>query len=82
MSRHMTWVNPFNRNAGVRCAGGGRWTDDTGTPVDNAPACSWAGTRKPPDWCTHEPEAQLADLLDEPCPRCGGRVELIQGGAP
>jgi hypothetical protein len=66
--------------ANVRCAGGGRlvpWAQGTGSEMrwvadhglvrrQQGDPCGWRGERRP------TPGRTL-----RPCPRCGGRVELI-----
>ena len=54
----------------VRCAGGG-WFPDQESPEQ---PCGWKGHRsKWAHWYLGEPNVNTA----KPCPRCGGRVELI-----
>ena len=73
-------------SANVQCAGGGAWILDHGRvvqPMDNAQRehlavsvpCGWTGTRsRGADWFIGEGHGVN---LDKPCPRCGGKVQLI-----
>jgi hypothetical protein len=60
----------------VRCAGGGRRPDGA--------SCWFTGQRQTVNWVSARSGGQPTpvDPLAKPCPRCGGRIELVPKATP
>jgi uncharacterized Zn finger protein (UPF0148 family) len=66
----------------IRCAGQGRWADDLGASISNAPPCGFEASSEvpepPPGW-TYPPPGTV---LSSPCPRCNGALEVVERADP
>lgn len=62
----------------IRCAG--RWSGDRSLETGYwHPPCGWTGSRRhdPHDHSSFGPHGQPRSLTRNPCPECGGEVDLI-----